>query len=457
VNVALPALQKALHFSSGNLQWVVTAYTLAFGGFLLLGGRAADLYGRRRMFMLGVTGFTIASFLVGISGTSTMMIVMRGIQGLAAAMMSPAALSIVLTSFKEGADRNKALGIWGSVAAGGAAAGVLLGGILTEYTNWRWNFFVNVPVGLFVVLMAPRIVPVHAREVTHNDLDLPGAISVTGALMTLVYALTKASDWGWTNGSTLGLFALVASLLVGFVWNESRSKHPLIPLSIFRIRNVTGANLILMPVLAAMMAMFFFISLYIQIVLKYSPVMTGLSFLPVTIVLGATATLISGYVAKIGYKPLLVVGPLLIGAGLFYLGGIGVHANYWTDILPGLSLVAAGMGATYVTATIAATDGVPGNEAGLASGLINTSQQIGGALGLAVLSGVATGHTKSVLQDLHRMPTPLDMVHATIDGWHMAFYVGTGFALLASFFALTVIKQHKRKAGAPAPTPIAMH
>lgn len=455
VNVALPAIQKALQFSNDNLQWVITAYTLTFGGFLLLGGRAADLYGRRRMFMTGVIGFTTASFFVGISHTSTMMILMRGLQGLFAALMSPAALSIVLTNFKEGAARNKALGVWSSVAAGGAAAGLLFGGILTEYTSWKWNFFVNLPVGLFVVLMSPRVIPKHEREVTHNDLDLPGAILVTSALVTLVYTLTKASAWGWLDGKTLGLFAAVVAMLAGFVWNEARSKHPLVPLSIFRIRNVTGANLVLMPVLAAMLSMFFFISLYVQLMLKYSPVLTGVSFLPVTVVIGVVATVLSTKVGKIGYKRILIVAPLAIAAGLFYLGRVPIHGNYWTDVLPGLALVAAGMGGTFVTATIAATAGVPANEAGLASGLINTSQQIGGAVGLAVLSGVAASHITNALSAFRHVPSAQDVAAATLGGWHIAFIVGGGFAVIASIFAMTVIKQHKNASTSTAP--VAMH
>lgn len=462
VNVALPAIQKALHFTASDLQWVITAYTLAFGGFLLLGGRAADLYGRRKMFIVGVAGFTAMSLLVGLAQNSTMMIVARGLQGLFAALMSPAALSIVLTSFKEGADRNKALGVWGAVAAGGAAAGVLFGGLLTEYTSWEWNFFVNIPVGLFVALMATRVVPLHAREVKHNDLDLPGAILVTGGLMTLVFALTKAPEWGWLDGTTLGLFAAVVAMLGAFVWNESRVEHPLMPLSIFRIRNLTGANLVMMPMTAAMMSMFFFISLYIQTVMQYSPVKTGVSFLPVTFIIGIVATIMSRQVAKIGYKRILMVAPLFVAGGLFWLGHIPVDGTYWGNVFPGLALVALGMGATFVTATITATSGVPGNEAGLASGLFNTSQQIGGALGLAVLSGVAASHTTNALSKLGHAPTPLDVATATVGGWHTAFYVGVGFAVLAATVATTIVKQHKHHLAknAPqdgAPAPVAMH
>ena len=451
VNVALPAIQKALNFTASDLQWVITAYTLAFGGFLLLGGRAADLYGRRRMFIAGVVGFTAMSLVVGLSPNSTMMIIARALQGLFAALMSPAALSIVLTSFKEGADRNKALGIWGAVAAGGAAAGVLFGGLLTEYTSWEWNFYVNLPIGLFIAFMATRVVPKHAREEKDNALDLPGAVLVTGGLMTLVYVLTKGSEWGWTSGLTLGLFAAVVAALGAFVWNESKAKHPLMPLSIFKVRNVTGANMIIMPLTAAMMSMFFFVSLYIQTVMNYSPVRTGISFLPVTFIIGVVATIMSSQVAKIGYKRILMVAPLFVAAGLFLLGHIPVDGTYWANVFPGLALVAVGMGGTFVTATIAATSGVPGDEAGLASGLFNTSQQIGGAIGLAVLSGVATSHTANELSKLGHTPSMLDVATATVSGWHIAFYVGLGFAVLATLVAAIVVKQQKHHSAAHAP------
>lgn len=437
VNVALPAIQDALHFKPNDLQWVLTAYTLAFGGFLLLGGRAADLYGRRKMFIIGIAGFTIASLVAGLAQNSTMMILARGLQGLSAAMMSPAALSIVLTSFKEGADRNKALGIWGAVAAGGAAAGVLLGGILTQYTSWEWNFFVNIPVGIFVIVTALRVVPKHAREVAHNDLDLPGAVLVTGGLMTLVYTLVKAPEWGWGEGSVIGLFALAAAMLVGFIVNESKVKHPLVPLSIFKIRNVSGANLVQMPIMAAMMAMFFFLSLYIQNILQFSPVQTGLSFLPVTFIIGVTATVMSNFVAKIGFKPLLIVAPLLVGAGLFLLSHVTVGGSYLTDVLPGLAFVAFGMGTAFVTLTIAATSGVPANESGLASGLLNTSQQIGGALGLAILSGIAASRSAEVAQ------LTGNIAEATVEGFQSAFLWGLSFTIAAALLALTVIKQVK--------------
>jgi EmrB/QacA subfamily drug resistance transporter len=448
VNVALPSLEKALHFSTSNLQWVITAYTLCFGGFLLLGGRASDLYGRRRVFLAGVVGFTLTSLLVGVSQSSGQVIMFRSLQGLSAAFMSPAALSIVLTSFT-GKDRNKALGIWGAVAAGGAAAGVLFGGILTQYLDWRWDFFVNLPVGIFVVIAAMKLVPKHAREVTHNNLDLPGAVLATGGLMTLVYTLVKAPQWGWTHGTTLQLFTLSAVMLTGFIINEKLAKHPLMPLSIFRIRNVSAANLMQLPITAGMFSMFFFLSLYIQMILGYSPVLSGLCYLPITLIIGITAPNAAKLVGKIGFKPLLVVAPLLMAGGLTYLSRIPIDGTYWVDVFPGLAAMAIGMGLTFVSITIAATSGVPGNESGLASGILNTSQQIGGALGLAILTGVAASRTKEVLMS-SRTHDALAMVNATVQGYHRAFHVGVGFALAASLTALVLIRNQRHHDEAPA-------
>jgi EmrB/QacA subfamily drug resistance transporter len=444
VNVALPAIFKALHFSRANLQWVVTAYTLAFGGFLLFGGRMADLYGRRRTFLWGTAGFTIASMIVGSSQSEAMMIIARGVQGLAAAFMSPAALSIILTEFSEGAERNRALGVWSAVAAGGAAAGLLFGGLLTQYLGWRWNFFVNVPVGIFVSLMALRFVPEHGPTADHNDLDLAGAVLVTSGLMSLVFGLTKAPTWGWTSTGTLGWLGAAAALLILFVINEARSEHPLMPLSIFRIRNLTGANLTQLPITAAMFSLFFFISLYVQTILGFSPVKTGLGFLPVTLIIGVTATMASRWVARIGYKPFMVVGPAILAAGLFMLSHITVGGSYLHSVLPGISVMALGLGMCFVSISIAATSGVPQQQSGLASGLLNTAQQIGGALGLAVLSGVAADRTASLISAAGTSAAnPVVQANATVGGFQAALVVGTSFALVAAVFAAVLI-QHRR-------------
>lgn len=437
VNVALPAIQQSLNFSNGDLAWIVTAYTLAFGGFLLLGGRASDLYGRRKMFLLGITGFTLASLIAGAAQNDMMMIAARALQGLSAAFMSPAALSIVLTTFREGKDRNTALGVWSAVAAGGAAVGVLLGGILTQYLSWRWNFYVNLPVGIFVILAALKTLPAHTKEEKDNSLDLPGAVLVTGGLMSLVYTIEQAPEWGWTTASTLGMFGLSALLLAGFIVNEMRAKHPLMPLSIFRIRNVSAANLVQLPITAALFSMFFFLSLYIQGIMGYSPVLTGLSFLPVTIIIAITATLTSKLVSRVGFKPILMVASSLMAIGLLLLSGIDVAGNYWGDIFPGLALIALGAGMSFVALTLAATSGVPGHESGLASGLLNTAQQIGGALGLAILAGIAATKTETMLH------SGADVAQATVGGFQNALAVGGAFGLGALVLAILLIKNQK--------------
>jgi EmrB/QacA subfamily drug resistance transporter len=361
VNVALPAMQRAFNITQTNLQWIVTAYTLAFGGFLLFGGRAADLFGRKRMFLIGTALFGIASLLDGMATSETMLILLRGAQGLAAALMSPAALSIVLVTYREGHERNVALSVWGAVASGGAAAGVLLGGVITEYLGWRWNFFVNVPVALAVFWTAWVLVDKHESEETHTDLDLPGAVSITGALMLLVYGLVKAPTVGWLANSTLLFFSASIALIAFFIVNESRVKNPLVPLNIFKIRNVTAANLVQLPIIAGMYSVFFFITLYVQTVLDYSPLKTGFSFLVIPFVIGLTATNVPRVVQKIGFKPIMVVAPLITGSALFWFAQIRVNGTYVHDILPGFILMGLGMGASFVAITIAATNGVPGN------------------------------------------------------------------------------------------------
>jgi EmrB/QacA subfamily drug resistance transporter len=444
VNIALPSILKSLRFAASDLQWVVTAYTLAFGGFLLFGGRMADLFGRRRTFVIGLVAFTIASMITGASQNEAMLICARALQGLAAAFMSPAALSIVLTEFREGKERNMALGVWAAVAAGGAAAGLLFGGILTQYLGWRWNFFVNVPVGVFVSLMALRFVPEHASTADHTDLDLPGAITVTGGLMALVYGLTNASSWGWGSTHTLAWLGGAIVLLGIFIFNETRSKHPLMPLSIFSIRNLSGANLTQLPIIAAMFSMFFFISIYVQSILGYSPLHTGVSFLPVTVVLGLTATITSRFIARVGYKPFMVGAPLIIALGLFMLSHITVGGSYLHDVLPGLLVMSFGIGMSFVSVTVAATSGVPQQQSGLASGILNTAQQIGGSLGLAILSGVSASKAKSLLMAAGpRAENPLVVAQATVSGFHDALLFGTSFALAASLIAFIMIKQRK--------------
>src|SRR5665213_1316648 len=367
VNVALPAIQSAFHMSQTTLQWIITAYTLTFGGFLLLGGRSADLFGRRKTFMMGIALFTVASLADGLSQSGSALIIFRGIQGLAGAFMSPAALSIVLVTYREGHERNLALSVWGAVAAGGAAVGVLLGGIVTQYLGWRWNFFINVPVAIFVFTMAFRLVPSHEAEERENSLDLLGAVTITGALMMLVYALTKAPDNGWTSSTTIGFLIGTAALLAVFLINEARVKHPLVPLKIFKTRNLAAADIIQLCLAAGLFSTFFFSTLYFQEVLGYSPVKTGLAFLPVPISIAIMATNAPKIIKRIGYKPILVVAPLITASGLFLLAHVPLNGGYFVHLMPDMILMGLGLGLTFVSVLVAATSGVAGHLSGLAS------------------------------------------------------------------------------------------
>ena len=445
VNVALPAIQKAFHMTPTSLQWIVTAYTLFFGGCLLLGGRAADLFGRRKVFLVGVIVFTLASFAAGIAASGGMLIFFRALQGLAGAFMSPAALSIVLVTYSEGHERNVALSVWGAVASGGAAVGVLLGGILTQYANWRWNFFVNVPVGLFVVITSLRILDRHESEADHSNLDLPGAVLATGGLMMLVYSLVKAPTLGWTNGTTLTYFVIAIAALVGFVINESRAKHPLMPLHLFKIRNLSGADSLMLLMTAGMFSIFFFTTLYLQQVLGYTPIKTGVSFLVVPIAIAIAATNVPRVIQKFGYKPILMIAPLFVSAGLYYLSHIPVNGTFWGNVAPGMILMGLGMGGTFIAVTVAATSGVPRHESGVASGLLNTSQQVGGAIGLAVLTGVATSSSKNFIANhaatIH--DKGLLQATATVHGFHDGYLIASTFGIGAALIATFVLKQRK--------------
>ncbi len=432
-NVALPTMKESLNFDTATLQWVVTAYALTFGGFLLLGGRAADIFGVRRILLLGLGSFTLLSLLIGISQSPTMLIVLRALQGISAALMSPAALSVVLITFKEGKERNRALGHWTTVSTGGAAVGLLLGGILTQFLNWRWNFFVNVPIGMLVMIAIAKLLPHQPQEAEHHDLDLPGAALVTSGLVLFVFVVSNAPVWGWLSHWTLlsGLCAVL--MLVAFVWNESVSRHPLMPLSIFRIRNLTGANLMSAPLSAGAFGMFFLLSLYIQGVLQYSPVLTGLSFLPFPIILGSLSQRMARGVTRFGYKPFLIIGPLLVAGSMAWLTRLPVHGNYWADVLPNVLIMPIGMAMTFMPLMVAATSGVKENEAGLASGLINTSQQMGGALGLAILSSVAASATASHLA--------FGQTEAIVFGYTRAFLAGVTFIVIATALGLWLIRE----------------
>lgn len=439
VNVALPSIAKDLSFTPSNLQWVVTAYTLTFGGFLLFGGRMADLYGRRKIFIIAVSLFTLASFACGHAQSETMIIVLRGVQGLAAAIMSPSALSIVLSEFEEGKERNKALGVWSAVAAGGAAAGVLLGGILTEYLSWRWNFYVNVPVGMLVVFASLSMLPKHIGEENKKiKLDWRGAVLATTGLMSLVYGLAEAPQNGWDSSKVWGFIITGLALLGLFLYNESKVTQPLMSLDIFKIRNVLGGNLAFLAVACSLFSMFFFLTLYVQEVLGYSPIKAGLCFLPITFIIGGTSAIVSKKVGKYGYKPFMATGPAILASGLLVLSlSLEVGGDYWTNVFPGLAMCAFGMGLTFVSGTLAATSGVPKHFSGLASGIMNTSQQVGGAIGLAILSAVAF---TTVKDELMAGIAPLT---AQVNGYQHGLRVGVGLALVGVVMVLTLVKNHK--------------
>jgi EmrB/QacA subfamily drug resistance transporter len=440
VNVALPSIQRSLNFSAANLQWIVNGYTLVFGGFLLLGGRAGDLFGRKRLFLAGLALFTFASLLNGLAQSSEMLIAARALQGLGAALVSPAALSIITTSFADGPARTKALGVWGGIAASGSAVGLLLGGVLTEALSWEWIFFVNIPIGIVAFILSLRYVPESRAEKRPGGADIAGAVSVTGGLIVLVYALVKAQDFGWGSARTLGLVALAIGLLAAFVEIERRSAHPLVRLGVFRIRTLAAANSVMLLVISGMFAMFFFASIYVQEILGYSPIQAGLAFLPVTagIMIGAGSA--QGLVPRIGVRNVGLAGMTLAAAGLLLLSGVPTHGTYASDLLPALLLVSVGMGLTFVPLTLIATTGVDANDAGLASGLFNTSQQVGGALGLAVLSTLAANQTSSVLGGLGHAPAPSDRASALVDGFQVAFAAGAGLMALGVVVLFVLIR-----------------
>jgi EmrB/QacA subfamily drug resistance transporter len=426
VNVALPSIQKDLGMTEANLQWVVNAYTLVFGGFLLLGGRAGDLLGRKRLFLGGVIVFTAASLLDGLSTSSGMLIGARALQGLGAAFISPAALAIISTTFKEGADRAKALGVWAAIAIGGSAVGLVLGGALTQAFSWPWIFFINVPVGVAVFFASLRLVPESKDEAAHRSFDVPGAVTVTGGLMALVYAIVQTDTHGWGSSRTIETFIVAVALLVSFILIELRAKAPLVRLSIFRVRSLSAANVSMFLVGSGLFAMFFFNSLYIQRVLGYGPLKAGLAFLPFTAGIMVSAGLASAYGPKVGIRLVTAVGMVVACAGLLLLTRIPVDGSYLTSVLPSLLLVSLGMGAVFVPLTLIATTGLHDDDQGLASGLFNTSQQVGGALGLAILSTVAASHTHS--------GSPAQLVR----GFHWAF-AGSSVFVLGGLAALVLM------------------
>jgi EmrB/QacA subfamily drug resistance transporter len=438
VNVALPSIGNALDFSQDNLSWVVNAYTLVFGGFLLLGGRLADLLGRRRIFMAGLVVFSVASLLGGLAQSEAWLIAARAAQGLGAALVSPAALSLITTIFAEGAERNRALGVWGAVAGSGGAAGVLLGGILTQTLGWEWVLFVNVPIGIAVAALAPRVLP-ESRNTEHRYFDAQGAVLVTAGLALFVYAIVDANNAGWGSLRTLGLGAIALGLLAAFVGWETRAKHPLMPFSIFRLRTLRGANVVGLLLGMSLFAMFFFLSLYMQQVLGYSALETGLAYLPLAFMIILSAGFASQLVNRIGFKPTLVTGMLVIAGALIWFTQVSAGGSYVSDILFPSIVVGIGLGLAFVPVTVAAVSGTLADEAGLASGLINTSQQVGGALGLAILSAIANSRTTSVLGD------GISQGQALTSGFRLAFLVGAAFAVLGAMLAAVMISSRESR------------
>jgi EmrB/QacA subfamily drug resistance transporter len=441
VNVALPSIGKGLDFSEQNLPWVVNAYVIAFGGFLLLGGRAADLLGRRRVFMAGLLVVAVASLAAGFAANQGQLIAARAAQGLGAAIISPSALSIVTSLFNDGAERNKALGAWGAVAGSAGAAGVLLGGILTDGLGWEWVLWVNVPVALIALAFTPGLIPESRSESATRHFDAAGAVSVTAGLSVLAYAFLDASSAGWGSTKIVSLLALSVALIGAFVAIELRSKAPLVPFRIFRLRTLTGANVVGLLLGASLFSMFFFISLYMQQVLGYSPIHAGLSYLPLALTIVVAAGLGGQLVTRFGFKPILAAGMLFVALGLAWFSRVSIGGGFTTDILGPSLLAAIGLGFGFVTSTIAAVSGVKQREQGLASGLINTSQQIGGALGLAVLSTLATSRTDHVMAS-----GTSSLPNALTEGFQSAFLGGAVIAALGFVATLVLIRTRDSRA-----------
>ncbi len=451
INVALPSIGTALHFSRTDLSWVVNAYTLTFGGFLLLGGRLADLLGRRRMFMSGLILFTLASLAAGLAASEGWLIAARSVQGLGAAFVSPAALSILITTFTDDQERNQALGAWGAIGGAAAIVGTLLGGILTSGLGWEWVLFVNVPIGLCCTALAPRLLDDGRDTTAGRTFDALGAVTVTAGVALAVYAVDDAVNAGWGSAATLAKVAGAVGLLAGFVCVELRASDPLVPFAIFRLRTLRGANVVAVLIGASMFSMFFFLTLYLQDVLGKSAIQTGLCFLPIAVVIVLASGTAVQLVGRVGFKTPLIAGLLLASGGLLWLSRAPVQGSFIGDVLGPEILVGLGLGFAFVPVTIAALAGTRPQEAGLASGLINATQWIGGALGLAVLSTIANGHTQQPLHtDEERAVTALTQ------GYDRAFLVGAGVALAGALLAVVLLssrdsREHARSASPPQP------
>jgi EmrB/QacA subfamily drug resistance transporter len=445
VTVALPSIKDSLHVADNTLQWVLIAYSITFGGLLLLGGRAADLLGRRRLFMIGVAVFSAASLACGLANTIGVLIAARAVQGVGAAILSPAVLSIITTTFEEGSERNKALGIWGAIGGSGAAAGVLFGGILTKYAGWEWIFFVNVPVGALVLALTRPIVR-ESRIPALRGFDAGGALTITSSLSLLIYAVSKAPDVGWASGRTIGLLIASAALFVAFLVIETRSPAPIVSFDIFRIRTVTGANVCGLFLGTVVFSNFFLLTLYVQQVLGYSALKTGLTFLATAGTVVLMAGVSQALVTKVGPRTVMATGLTLITGGMLWYTQIPVHGSFVTHLLPGYLLVGVGMAFSFIPMSIAALAGVEPQEAGLASGLINSSQQIGGALGVAIAATVAFTHTKTLLASGH------SPAQAATSGYALAFWVIAGISAASVIACLALVRgpEHQLQATAVA-------
>ena len=436
VNVALPSIKTDLHFTQESLQWVITAYAIFFGGLLLLGGRLADLLGRRRIFVAGVVIFTVSSLLNGLAWSEGSLIAFRSLQGLGAALLSPAALSILTTTFAEGRERNLALGVWGAASGSGGAAGVLLGGALTSALSWSWIFFINVPAGLIVLGLSPWLLPESRADLDHRHFDTAGAASITGGLMLLVYAMTRATQHGWATTETIGLLAASAALVAAFVAIELRSKAPLLPLRIFRLRTLTASNVSGLLLAAAMFSQFFLLTLYMQQVLHYSALQTGVAYIALTLTIIAFSGVAQALTTRFGVRRVLPVGMTVAAVGLVLYARLPVHGHYFWDLFPAFLLSGIGLAFAFVPMSIGGLTGVQPSEAGVASGLINTSQQIGGAIGVAAATTIAITFTNSYV-DAHPGSTALGAAALT-HGFQVTFYALAAIAALGAVVAIVL-------------------
>ena len=449
VNVALPSIKTDLNFSQTNLQWVVSAYAIMFGGALLLGGRLADLLGRRRLFVTGLALFAASSLLCGLAWSEASLIGFRALQGLGGALLAPAALSLLMTRFAEGRERNLALGIYGAASGSGAAAGVLLGGVLTSYLSWSWIFFINVPVGVAAIALAPLLLQESRADVAHRHFDFPGAASITGGLMLLVYAMTRATTDGWGSSSTLALLAGAAGLVLAFVVIELRSPSPLLPLRIFRSRTLSAANAAMAIVGAVAFSEFFVLTLYLQDVLHYSAVMSGVAFAGFALAVVVLSNVAQVIVGRFGVRPTLTAGLLLSAASVAWLTRLPVDGHYFWDLFPAFVIGGAGMGLSFVPVTIASLTGVERSDAGVASGLINTSRQIGGAIGIAAVSAVAASSTRHYAES-HTALSATSGV-ALDHGFQTALFVLIGLLLAGALIAATFVRSAKAPSTQVAP------